>query len=39
MIKIQRYPLFLLLRLTWQAAQAVLPGTDAQGKFKDAYAT
>jgi Do/DeqQ family serine protease len=34
MIKIQTHPLFLflLLMLTCQAAQAVLPGTDAQGR-------
>jgi Do/DeqQ family serine protease len=34
MTKTQRFPLFLLLLLTliWQVAQAVLPGTDAQGR-------
>jgi Do/DeqQ family serine protease len=34
MTKTQRFPLFLflLLTLTWQVAQAVLPGTDAQGR-------
>ena len=34
MTKTQKFPLFLLLllTLTWQVAQAVLPGTDAQGR-------
>ena len=33
MTKTQRFPLFLvlLLTLTWQVAQALLPGVDAQG--------
>ena len=34
MIRTNRYSLFLvfILTLTWQGAQAVIPGTDAQGR-------